>query len=241
MAGLRIIVGTLTEEVSSHKLRNRELTGELEDLKTELEVTRERARTLDATLENLSKQLSSTDAGAELVGLRRELVERTAALEKRVRDAEAGAAEAQAALRETRAAKEAECRGLQLEIADLEALCESSVYRRDEQEALREELERKVAKLLRQIERNAQGAVESHAPASVERGVPPLPSPPKVVKAEGDERPFCDGELSPSGLLRLSVADTCALTRRLRRVRTHAGELHHFLLIPSSRIHMFSH
>lgn len=196
MAGLRHIVGTLTEEVSTYKLRNRELSAELEDLKTELDVTRERAKTLDATLENLSAQLSSTDAGAQLVSLRRELVERTASLEKRVRDAEAAREEAQTALRETRAAKEAECRGLQLEIADLEALCESSVYRRDEQEALREELERKVAKLQRQLERNGAANVEQqhHTPTFVEKEIPPLPSPPKIVKDEGDDRPFCDGE-----------------------------------------------
>jgi hypothetical protein len=104
-------------------------------------------------------------------------------------------------------------------LADLEALCESSVYRRDEQEALREELERKVSSLQRKLDR-AMAATVPPLPAEQEskaseasstaaedvfgsssptKAAAPAVAPaaeaaPTAAPAATDDRPFCDGE-----------------------------------------------
>ena len=104
-------------------------------------------------------------------------------------------------------------------VADLEALCESSVYRRDEQEALREELERKVSSLQRKLDRAmaatvpplpaeqeskasdasstaAEDVFGSSSPTKAAAPAPAAEAAPAATPAAIDDRPFCDGEFA---------------------------------------------
>ncbi|PWN46362.1 hypothetical protein IE81DRAFT_338786 [Ceraceosorus guamensis] len=153
LTGLRILVGTLSEEVSGLKVSKQDLQASLEETRHELLAAREQRSTLDHQLADLTRELGAQGKG-DVVKLTTELNETKAALDRSLKSIET----MERQLKEANDAHERSRVSLQQEITDLEALCEASVYRRDEQQLICEELERKVAKLQRQIERSSSSA-----------------------------------------------------------------------------------
>jgi len=79
-------------------------------------------------------------------------------VEKRLQDAQDQVQRYRDRLQAIESQKQEEINKLNQDIADLEALCEATVWRREEQDAKKEELERQVAKLQRSLDRALNGA-----------------------------------------------------------------------------------
>lgn len=146
MSGLRSIVNTLNQELTEVKVtskqQERELRAQIEHLKNE----------------SRRFELLAADQGAKSVDSQSSAsVEQRLELETKLRNAEEEIAQLKKKVQVIENAKQEEIEKLNKDIAELEALCEATVWRREEQEARREELERKVGKLQRQLERSQQG------------------------------------------------------------------------------------
>ncbi|PWN46690.1 hypothetical protein IE53DRAFT_391148, partial [Violaceomyces palustris] len=191
VSGLNYLVRQLTDE--NVEIKNKHKVLEV-DLKEKLEEAQSKARVLEITVNELTRDLErlegegsggggssssiSSDNHLDLVKLRKELAKRTEEMEKRCLESEKVALEISKRLQEAEREKKREVQGLNKEVAELEALVEARIFREDE---LENEIERLKRKLERERGKGGGGG-------SVER----------VVGGGKNQRSSSDTERSPS-------------------------------------------
>lgn len=174
MNGLRSIVNTLNQELAHVKKRERELRKQVEDYQNDRKRWSQSSAN-SGSLRNGSTMLSAAVATDQIAD--------RGALEANLRDAEAHVQELENRLAEAEKSKRDEIAKLNQDIVELEALCEATVWRREEQEAQRQELERKIGKLQRQMQK-MQSVPE--LPTAAKNGIDVHIVPPASTTAEED-------------------------------------------------------
>jgi CAP-Gly domain-containing linker protein 1 len=165
MTGLRSIVNTLNQELTEIKvnsmLKEKELIGEVD-------MWKEEARKWQLIVESLKAssngQIDSKD--------RNQSIESRLQVEKKLQEAQNQVQTYRDRLQAIESQKQEEINKLNQDIADLEALCEATVWRREEQDAKKQELERQVAKLQRSLDRALNGASRQEEPSSSHDSMP---------------------------------------------------------------------
>ncbi|UZJ56484.1 hypothetical protein CBS101457_005804 [Exobasidium rhododendri] len=155
MAGLRSIVNTLNQELTESKVssmqQDRELKGEVERWKEE-------TRKWQLTVESM-KAVEGVATSEETLQARNVAIQNQLEVESRLHESQQQVRRYKDKLETSELKNREETEKLNQDIAELEALCEATVWRREEQEAKRQELERQVTKLERRLERAVQGGV----------------------------------------------------------------------------------
>lgn len=153
LAGLRSIVNTLNQELTESKVNSMQQEREL---KSQVDTFREEARKWQLTVESLQGAQSGS-AGGEQGSKQASAIDQQLQVERKLQEAQQQVHRLRAKLEATELKRREEVDKLNQDISELEALCEATVWRREEQDAKREELERQVAKLQRSLDRALNG------------------------------------------------------------------------------------
>ncbi|KAL9935276.1 hypothetical protein V8E36_005624 [Tilletia maclaganii] len=145
MSGLNYLVRQLTDENAKVKSQYRLLEQQSKEMVQEAQ---SEARVSNLTLDSLRSDIAALQAGGsssiDLVQLRTEFSQRTATLEKQVRDSQAEIDKLKAEAKSFSAQQKRTLEAQAKEISDLELLIESQIYKLDEKEEMHERLQRKL-------------------------------------------------------------------------------------------------
>lgn len=161
MAGLRSIVNTLNQELTESKVNNLQKEKELIN---EVGKWREEARKWQLTVESIKRSEPNNESHSAKQ-VRDQAIENQMGVEKKLQEALEQVQKYKERLNTVEVKRQEEVGKLNQDIADLEALCEATVWRREEQDAKRQELERQVGKLQRSLDRALNGTRPEESPS----------------------------------------------------------------------------
>lgn len=163
MTGLRSIVSTLNQELTELKVNNMQKEKELT---SEVKKWKEEARKWQLTVESIRGSNANGQSDEQTIKSQLQV-------EKKLQEAQDQVERYKERLQAIESSKQEEINKLNQDIADLEALCEATVWRREEQDAKKQELERQVAKLQRSLDRALNGTkpdeMSSHDSVPIKR------------------------------------------------------------------------